>query len=411
MLKRIATVLGWMVLGTLLVPTGARAEGDGIQIGAGRLHPFFDIDSYFDTAGQLTTSSTGQIQDDPDLIFHFRPGLKLDIPSDVFAVSLSAALEYLYYVPLSGAAIQPGLDRFQGGGDLDIGIFRGAVVGVNLDDHLTRSSQTQNPSLPYGLLSLYNDASISVPIIPGGGSLTITPGYHFILEDYSNLLDADEPLNAPSLDYTTQRITLENRWRFLPKTAFLLDGEYDIRSYEDTSVGNADLSFFMVTAGVAGLITPHIATILRVGYGMTTSDSAVSGVTGIVGQAEVSYLPNESTTLRLGFSRTFQPISFPYDAYVDNRPYVGAKTQLFGRLALRATLSLDYLQYVGGTGPARDDLAFVADVGADFEATRWLLLSLGDTFTNRGSDLANTPENPGLNYTDEQIYLRVSFHY
>ncbi len=405
----------------MAAPRAAWADEDGFKIGAGRLHPFFDFETRYDTAAQLTTNAQGATQYDPDLILHFRPGLKLEVPSDIVAISLNGAVEYLYYTGLT-APVSPGLDRFQGEGALNINILQGSTVGVNLGDHLTRSSQTTNPGLPYGVLSLYNDASIGVPITPGQGSLTITPGYHFILEDYQSLLNIPEASNfvPADLNYFTHQFTLQNRWRFLPKTAILLDGEYDIRDYTTAGSGNTGLQYFMATTGIAGLLTPHLATIARIGYGMDVLHSSVSGLNGIIGQLEVSWLPNEVTTLRLGVSRDFSalasqtgtgvgaiPASENYVSYIDTRPYLGARTLLFERLALHGLVSLDYLNYEGAGTVARSDLMFLVDVGADFEAFRWFTVSLGDTFANRTSTQAGL----GLNFTDEQIYLRLSFHY
>jgi hypothetical protein len=398
MFKRLATWLGAVAALALLAPASARAEEDGIKIGDGRLHPFFDLESRLDSAAQIQAAADGTAKGEPDLIWHFRPGLKLDVPSPVLSVSLTGALEYLLYTGLS-AKVPAGLDRFQGEGGLDVGIFRGSVVSVNVGDHLTRSTATSNPSLAYGVLSLYNDAYLTVPITPGGGSLSVTPGYHISIENYSNLFNISTAgtFDPSSLNYLNQRITLENRWRFLPKTAVLLDG-----------APNTGINYFKVTTGVAGLVTPHFSTVARLGYGQDLSTGSVSGVAGIIGQLEASYLPTETASVRLGVVRDFQPVTSPYVDYTDDRPYLAGRVQLFGRLVLHGQASLDYLSYLGGTGPSRNDLVFSVDAGADFEAFRWLILSGGGVFADRSSDNKTTL---GLNFNDEQGYIRLTFIY
>ncbi|MBI5548828.1 MAG: hypothetical protein HY901_33515, partial [Deltaproteobacteria bacterium] len=78
--------------------TSARAEGNGLKFGDARLHPFIEISPEFDSAAALGQSTTtGSYETKGDLLFHFRPGLKLEMPSPVFAVNLTGNAEYVLY--------------------------------------------------------------------------------------------------------------------------------------------------------------------------------------------------------------------------------------------------------------------------------------------------------------------------
>jgi hypothetical protein len=400
MLKRLATVLGGMVLALVAPSHVARADENGIKIGDGRLHPYFDLETRYDTVAQLDPN-TGQGV--PDLIWHFRPGLKLDVPSPTLSFNLSGAVEYLLYTGLNNSNAHL-LDRLQAEGALDIGILRGSVVSFDINDHFNRSDQTTDVGLTFGVLSLYNDLGVTSTIAPGGGSLTITPGYHLTIENFSslfNLTGGTGTTDPGTLNYLNHQIVLENRWRFLPKTAVLLDGEYDFRTY--TNGVNTGIQYFKATTGVAGLITPHISTIARVGWGMDLTTHSFSSV---IGQLEGSYLPNETSSIRLGVLRTFQPVQAPFTTYEDDRGYLEGRVLLFERLTLHVFGSVDYLGFKGTQ--TRNDLVFSIDGGADLETFRWLIVSLGDSFITRSSDDHSTST---LNYSGDQVYLRVTFIY
>src|SRR2546423_1099118 len=113
MLRRFALLLSaTTALALSGVASRAHAEENGLKVGDGRLHPYFDLETVYDTAAQLqlnadNTSASGV----GDLILHFRPGVKLDIPSPYVALTLGAAGEYLVYTGLNSNTASK-LDRF-----------------------------------------------------------------------------------------------------------------------------------------------------------------------------------------------------------------------------------------------------------------------------------------------------------
>ena len=406
----------------VVAPVRAGAEENGLKIGDGRLHPYFDLEGRYDSAAQINVVN-GSASGLGDFILHFRPGFKLDVPSPTFAVTLSADGDYLVYTGLNSSNASQ-LNRLQAEADLDLGIFRGSVVGLDIGDHFTRSDQTTNVGLPYGVLSLFNDARAAVTIAPGGGSLTISPGYHFLVETFqalANVTAAGTPtVDFGNLNYTQHRITLENRWRFLPKTAVLLDGEYDIRNYGSTAPAtagetpNQNISYFKASTGLTGLITPHFSTVLKLGWAM---DLTAGSFSSLIAQAEGTYIASETSQLRLGFLRNFEPVSSPYVSYEDDRGYLQGRVTFFGRLTLNGYAAVDYLGFRQGDNATpgsqpRNDLLFTISAGADFEVTRWFILGAGDQFTTRSTDQPTADiQFAGLNLTEDQVYLRLTFTY
>jgi hypothetical protein len=404
-----------------VTPALARAEENGLKIGDGRLHPYFDLETRYDTAAQINVDDKTQASSGvPDLVFHFRPGIKLDVPSPTLAVNLGAAVEYLVYAGIKSKETSK-LNRFQAEANLDLGILRGSVVSFDLGDHFTRSNQTTDIGFVVGTLSLFNDVHGAMTVAPGGGSLTISPGYHLQLEAFSPLATVTGN-GTPSIDYGARnylqhKITLENRWRFLPKTAFLLDGEYDIRKYASPS-GGTDISFFRAQTGISGLLTPHVAVVARVGYARDMTLNSF-GPLAIIGQLEGSYLPSETSLIRLGILRTFEPVALPYVSYEDDRAYLEARLLAISRLTLHAFTAADLLgfnkQNPQPNERARGDNQLQVGVGADLEVTRWFNIGVGDALSvrtsNRKLPTVDEPTVAGLNLTSDQVYLRLTVIY
>jgi hypothetical protein len=421
MQKRLALVFGMAAMvGLLSSPSVVLAEENGIKIGEGRLHPFLNLEGRFDSAAQLRSEGT-TFSGDPDFIIHVRPGIRLNIPSPLLDVDLNAELEYLIYTGFTDASARK-LDRLQAGAGLQLNILKNNVVSVQIGDQFRRSSDTTVVGPTVGLLSLFNDANIGVTVAPGGGGLTIQPAYHLILENFSPLLGQTvSPTGTPSgstfdagtLNYITHLITLTNRWRFLPKTAVLLDGEFGIRQYGSAAVAssaNQNINFFKAYTGITGLLSTHISVLGKVGFGM---DITTSSFLSVVGQLEGVYLFNETSSVRLGLSRDFQPLSAPFVSFDDNKGYLGARVLLFEKLALAGQFAADYLNYTPTSGASRADLLFTLDVSANLEVFSWMTLKVGDTLTNRSTSLAVAADaaRGGIALTADQVYVQVEFIY
>ncbi len=391
----------------LFAGPAAGVEGTGVKFGEGRVHPFFQLESRYDSAALYAVDpQTHQSQLLGDLILHFRPGFRLEMPSPTFAVDLNADLDYaLYTLNKSFGPNSP--SHLQGDADLDLGVNRSGKIGLDLGDHVVRSDRAMVPSVAVGVLSLFNDARAQINFRPSGGALQVEPSYHLTTELFSTLLGGSipgcadtycNPANIPGLDYLQHTFSLNARWRFLPKTAVTLDSAFGMRSYlSGTSPNNNSLK---AALGLAGLLSTHLSTVLRVGWGQDFTSSTYKSV---IGQAEVGYLLSETGQIRLGYLRTFEPVGGSFITYGDDRAYLDTRFLLGGRLTLRAVGNFDFLTFRGPQ--ARSDTRVTFDAGADYEAKQWFSIGAGDmvTYASYGSSASKLTRN--------EVYLRLQVIY
>ena len=389
----------------------ARADGNGLKFGNARLHPFIEIEAAYDSA--VFVGGNGNIAG--DLILHFRPGPKLDIPSPMFSLLLNGNVEYLLYTGVVDSGTRSD-SHIAADADLDMGINRDGQFGVDIGDHFTRSDRiTSTPAMPIGVLSLYNDARLKLNIRPYSGAITISPGYHFTVETFSCMLGGD-PLctgaTASAQDYMNHNITLDGRWKFLPKTAVTVAAVFGIRSYLQSGTGSTDLMTLKAALGLTGLITSHLNVLLRVGWGQ---DFTTNSYSSLIAQAEIAWLFSETASVRGGYVRTFDPLGPPYASFGDDRAYLEGKLLLGGKLSLRGNVAFDWLIFNAprtGTTTNASRATVAVDVGADYEIKPWVSVGGGYRLSFLASESSNDTILPGLkDFTRHEGYLKVVFIY
>jgi len=394
------------------LPARAAAAENGLKIGAGRLHPSFDLEARYDTlAGYVGNTENGEIVLRPtgDLILRYRPGLKLDVPSDVLNFTLGGNVEYVHYLGLEaeGTSAQ---SRLGGQGDLTL-LFNGkGVVAIEVADSFIRSDRTSNLALGVGTVVDHNDARLRAIIAPGGGALAFEPGYtlgyeHYVARDGAlpeGCAEGDPTCDSSAvsrLDYLQHTADFDIRWRFLPKTSLVLDSSYAYRAYLDDATAALDSQNVKAMAGVVGLVVPRIAVTAKAGWGQQLG----SGYQSVIGTGEFTYLLSELADVRLGYARTFEPSPSTGSYYSDDRVYSGAKALLGGRLQLKADAAFDYVDF-GGT---RFDKQVVAGLAPSVEVTEWLNGGVGYQITWRDS----TDDRIGFDFIRHEVVARVQFVY
>jgi hypothetical protein len=375
----------------------AHAAANGFKFGDGRVHPFFEFESRYDTAAILNKTGAGIA----DLILHFRPGLKLEMPSPKFSVNLDGNVDYLLYTGVVSPSTRD-YSRLQGEANLDLGINRAGQFGFDLGDHFMRTDRVTDPTVASGVLSLYNEARAQVNLRPSGGALDLEPNYHLTTEWFSPSTGGSSTATS-SADYLTHTFALNGRWKFLPKTAITVDGAFGMRNYLTAgAVSNKPLNTLKVTAGLAGLLSTHLSTVLKAGWGHDFSQNSFKTVP-VIGQAELGYIISQSGLIKAGFVRTFEPVAGSRVSYTDNRVYLEGRVLLGGRLTLRASGSLDFIGYNVGGGSGT---SLSGDVGVDVEVVQWLNVSAGYIPTYRNDPAINLS-----NFTRHEVYGRLQFIY
>jgi hypothetical protein len=392
------------------VPTG----GNGLKVGDGRLHPFLDLETRLDTAvgyfPDLDTPDPNDVTDElsPEVVLRLRPGLKLEVPSPRAAIDASARLEYVRYTGLLTTQ-STYASHLEGAADVTVNFNRDGPVSFVLADQLIRSDQTRNAALGAGVLSLFNELRASVPIKPGGGAIEVAPEVAWGVEFFDPIGLAIpvgctegvcDPATVDAFDYNNLRAGVEARWRFLPKTAIVLDADLDLRSY--FSGTSPDALLLRAMAGVAGLLTAKIAVNAKVGWGY---DFGATGGNTLIAQAEGTWLISPTMTLKGGYLRQLNPVA-SYGLFRDDRGYVEARALFGGKLALHGYGAFDYLGFYDPTRP-RSDVVLSLDVGPEYQFKPWLVGAAGYLLSTRSSSVTGA----GLNYTRHEVYVRVTLVY
>ncbi|MFL5345627.1 MAG: hypothetical protein ACJ8AT_12575 [Hyalangium sp.] len=391
------------------------AGGNGIKVGDGRLHPFFDVETRLDTAvgyfPEPTTADPNAISPSlsPEIVLRLRPGFKLEVPSSKMALSAAARLEYVRYTGLLTKQSTYG-SHLEGAANLTAHFNPEGQVGLILADEFTRSDQTRDPSLGAGVLSLFNEARVSVPIKPGGGALEVTPQLGWGLEFFQPIGLAVpvgctegvcDPVAVDAFDYTNLRAAVDARWRFLPKTALVLETDLNLREYLRNSQTPSAL-LLRAMGGLAGLVSAKISVVAKVGWGYNFGSS---GGNTLIAQLEGNYLFSPTMTFKGGYLRTLNPVA-AYGLFQDNRGYAEARALLGGKLVLHGYSALDFLTFYDPTQP-RSDTVLLLDLGPEYQFKPWLVGAAGYMLTTRSSSVMGA----GLNFTRHEAYLRLTLVY
>jgi hypothetical protein len=405
-------------LGALLVlhASAALAQAGspvGFKVGDGRLHLLGEVDSRFDS---LVGYFAGLGVPSPEILFAPRLGASYSLESPSTLVKFGANAEYLIFSGILSPASRQ-LSRLQALANLETSFNREGVAQVDIGDTFTRSDRTQNPSTGIGVVSLFNSLHLGVPIRPGGRALEITPRITWSVEFFEPLLTGltscpagditCDPALVSNMNYSNLNFALASRFKFLPKTAAVLDVNFDYRTYWNAAAANLPANVLRGRAGLAGLITPRFsATIL----GGAAYDFGATQRLAPIGQAELTYLVGESTAVSLGYIRDLLPVP-AFGALSNDRGYLNARLGFFGdRLTLAGTASVDYFTFFAQMGgvSGRNDLLIGLNVGPSFVVVSWFVISASYGLGYRSSTQTT---QTGINFVRHEANLRLTFRY
>lgn len=396
----------------LAAPAVANA-GNGIRLGGsdGRLHPFVELETRYDS----NASYSGQRKQTGDLILHVKPGFTLDVPGELVAVDLNGALDWTQFLGAEGDT--GGLSRLYGEAGLGIGVNRRGNLGLELSDDFRRGTSSQVLSLGSAVISNFNDLRLAIPWKPGGGALVLTVGGQWQLETFEPYLtgtlclDADPTCDSTllsKLGYSEFRGTGELRWKFLPRTAAVLDAGWFSRVPNSATFG-IEVSGLRTRVGFSGLLTTHFAATLKAGYG-DTFGSAPEPFRTWLAVAELEWIATETAGIRAGYEHDFgvDPGQV-YSLFVRNRLYVDARILVGGRYTARLAAGWDRRSYE----LAGDSTSSILRVEPALEAevARWLRVSIGYAYTLRDSKLLVSTSLPGFDYAKHEAWVRATLTY
>ncbi len=401
--------LAGLVLLVLAASAGA-SPGNGIRLGGSvaRLHPYVELETRYDS--NLTFSEQQEAVSGG--ILHIRPGLTLDSPGEKAAVNLKAELDWAQYLGENSD-----LSRLYGDAQLGVGVNRRGSIGLELSDAFRRSSSSSMLTLPAAVVENSNVLEVGVPWRPGGGAFVATLSGGWTLETFEpfskgNFCDPANPAaGSPECDqsllsdlgYSDVRGGLDLRWRFLPRTAAVLEGEYWKRLPANEEFG-AKASGWRGRGGVAGLFSAHLAGTLEGGWG-SVSD-APGSLSSWLANAELEWIPYETASVKGGWVRDVGVDPGQNAGYRSDRGYLDGHVLFAGRFTPQLKASYEHREYPESGGFAAD--LIVVEPSLDLELARWLRVGAGAAYTRRTSDLpAGTPALPGFDFHKTEAFARV----
>lgn len=391
-----------IALALLIFPAAAFAEpGDGLRSGNFQLNPGLMLGSGFNS-NLFYSSGSEQTRAAPLGIVEPRLRISMIDPTSV-DLGFNGAVAWTQYFAVDNEDVseQSGLSTTLSGNFV---VNPRGAVSLRVFNDFMRTNEAPSSASTLTINRIWNRSGAEIGFHPGGRVLTSHLGYNYTLYRH-NLFE--------ELDRGSHNLSLKNSWKFLPKTALLLNASFSFLQYQDRptdrpSVDKIDSMPLRVMGGLNGLLTNRLGARLLAGYGNGFYDSGDS-FSGPLALAEVYYgFGNHglNNRLRAGYEYNFRdsPIS---NYYTFHRVYAGYEQ---GFLANRLRLSAegdvnirDYRYKDGGvklptstsqqvlTPDDVNDLALGAGANVLYNFTNWWNAELRYRF--------------GTNFTDDQILI------
>lgn len=322
------------------------------------------------------------------------------------------------------------------GGNLNLDVTFGQKRSMSLTvfNYFNRALRTNNWATLETLNRVANDVGARVEFHPGDiperRPFNVSVGASYAIDAFDNFTAGDT---------STIHSKLTGSWRFLPKTAAVLDGSWDFRKYENAALLKAGLAAdskpFRARVGLTGALTKRISAQALAGWGLSTHSSG-SSYSGYLASVGVGVRASESTRLYLTYDHDYVDSFFGnFVAYhrfgaslkqrfgnvLDVTGSFGTRLMSFGVIepkgVLASGLSSTCDGAVAGKSGCRSDTGLDASLVAAFELHRLVGMNIGWTMrkviTNfKVLSAANT--NLVLDvgeYTAHEIYATVVLRY
>lgn len=413
---KLAGLLGAAAALGLATPARA-AMGDGIKLGGSdaRLHPFVELGGGYDTNALYRNPGDGVA----DGAIWLRPGFTWVQPGELVTLELGAAVQRKEHL----GETRGRLPRHFGEAYLGLDVNKGGALALSLEDRVQRSMATTAVSFGQAVRANLNELSIAAPWRPGGGALQLTPYGEWIAESFEKVY-AGSPCapGSPELvcadlskfSYNELRGGAELRWRFLPRTALLLDSSYFARLPNTPRYGAAPAGV-RVEAGGSGLVTNHFAATVKGGYGFITEDDRPGKLPRFrLLTVEGEWLPTEGARAKLGYTHDFGADPNQPGLYGAHRVSAEANWAVLRVVGLRLAGVYENRSYFSGgrASPLVRSEVFYVEPSIEGSVTRWLKLAALYGYTSRNSKLPTTANQlPGFDYTRSEASLRATVTY
>lgn len=403
-------------------PLPAIAQERGVRTGEFTLYPSFGVAGHHDT-NLFNGNNEENNRPIGATSVRFSPRLSLsnDPNSNVaFAFNGTGDLR-LFLSDSSAVSTQDGVG---GGMGLNVTFGQRRAFSLTLFDNFSRALRAPNWEINSTLDRVSNDVGARIEFHPGDiperrpFNLALGASWGVDLFDF-----------FPGGDSSTIRSKLAGSWRFLPKTAAILDATWDFRTYANSSLSSQNLAAnsqpFRVKVGLNGALTKRLTATGLAGWGLSNHAQGAS-YNSFLASVGLGLRASESTRLFLGYDRDFS------DSFIGN---FGAfhrigfsLTQRFGQVmdvtAQFATRFIEYGEFkpIGGlvaldpSCNCRRDTGLEGGIAANFDVARLIGMNIGWTMRSVQTNfkvVANDKKtilDSGA-FTGHEIFAAVTLRY
>ncbi|MFB6264907.1 MAG: hypothetical protein ABEL76_14990 [Bradymonadaceae bacterium] len=274
----------------LLSSSVGRAEaGDGFKAGNLALSPELQVFGAYDTnVFRLDSDEVAPGEDVPSSpVLGIAPGLEITTPNPSnFDFQLDSSVLWEQY--LSSEQVVRDQSGLSADGKVSGRINPNGNVSFELHDKIQYKNEPPTTASSDSFDRLVNRVGGGLGIHPGDRILQIDLIYDWARFVYfhPSLLDLDKSEHQRDLDL---------KWRFLPKTALVLQSDFDVIRYDvgrrgvaGAGLPNTDGTPFHTKAGLSGLFTRRLSTRLLAGYANGFYESGPS-YSAFIGEARIAY--------------------------------------------------------------------------------------------------------------------------
>ncbi|MGC8926902.1 MAG: hypothetical protein ACP5QK_03165 [Myxococcota bacterium] len=385
----------------------AQAEGNGLLIGETRLHLGIGLEGGYDTNVNYQASRYSMA----DAEMNVKPVLELKTPEKAVSFELGSGLNIIKYFGIDNPKSSD-YSTLNADANMRLTFNPKGQISFVILDIFSRNNDPRSDTIG-NFNRTANSSGAELNYIPSGGAFEMGLGYKFYFELY------DKDTGLTFMDAISHQPELKIKWKFFPKTAFVLESSMDMRSYPNkktvgnTTIQNQDQMGIRAMAGLMGLMTPRLSTTLKVGYGDTFANQG-DNYRSVIGKFELTYDFNVQSRASLGYSRDFQPASL-YGYYGVDKVYAKLSYLLAGRLLLNIDGSFSYELFgkplvsdssiIGNT-----DLVFELNASLEFMINRMLSAGISEMFLNRQSNRKDVM-NEDISYNKSLSLFFIKFYY
>jgi hypothetical protein len=393
---------------TFACPLTARALGEGIKVSTGRLVTSLELETHhIQNPGYNTQGGS-------DLYLTARPVARLDFPNPDLELHVNADAEYRRFLGL-GQYNASALSGFAGKLTTSLLVNQLGAFAFRAGESVQRIADTGNQTYSGRALHVANDVFVGFDAKPGGGALMVSADYALFYDRFDRSGNYVKSDAAKALDSFQQRPQLRLTWKFLPRTAVLLEGQANLAQYPgggryDNGAKNQPVNIVLSYLGAVGSITPKIDVLIKAGYGDTLIST--DNYRTAVAQAELRYEITTNAKLRMGALRDIQPTSL-FKYYGQTRGYVEYNHQFFGTTQARLNLAYSYLTYgadVMASGQHRVDQVFGGEVSLEHRFREWLSIAAIERPNLRNSTYVSAGGSKD-SYFQNDVFLRLELVY